>query len=176
MIDIKFLTAAVWAASAGLLPLSVGAHEGHGDAPVAAGSAAPRFEAASAGYELVGVLQGRQLALYLDQAGDNRPVEGAQLALALNGQPVAVQARGLGEFVAPLAAALPEGEVKVAATVTVGAQGTPLSAALDLHHDEEAAATHTHGLEWGAAAAAVAVLGALAWGWRRRVRVAGGAA
>eukprot|EP01042_Synura_sphagnicola_P021246 gene21246-26993_t len=51
-----------------------GAGHDHGEAPVAAaGTALPRFAATSDLFELVGVLDGQKIALYLDHAGDNSP-------------------------------------------------------------------------------------------------------
>jgi len=58
------------------------AHEGHdhGAPPApAAGSVAPRFEARTDVFELVGVLAGADLILYLDRADSNAPVDGAEI-------------------------------------------------------------------------------------------------
>ena len=47
----------------------------HGDAPtVAAVPAKPRFTATSEAFELVGVVNGKTITLYLDHAADNSPV------------------------------------------------------------------------------------------------------
>lgn len=111
--------AAVWLALAVLPAL---ADEGHDDAPAAAtGSALPRFAAVSSDLELVGVLNGQRLALYLDHAADNRPVQNAKVELEIGGKAVAVAPHGdAGEFEATLAQPLPEGDTAVMATVTVG--------------------------------------------------------
>lgn len=64
------------------------AHEGHdhgADAGGAVQSALPRFVAASELFELVGVLTGEDLILYLDDAGSNAPVDGATVELAIDG-------------------------------------------------------------------------------------------
>ena len=66
-------------------PLATQAGEGHdhGEAPATpTGSALPRFAATSDTFELVGVLDGHDLTLWLDHAADNSPVEGASLARA----------------------------------------------------------------------------------------------
>jgi len=101
----------------------------HGPAPVAAvgGGASPRFTAASDDFELVGVLNGQQLALYLDHAADNRPVKDAKLELEIGGVKVAVKARGDGEFEATLAQSLAPGVVSVSASVAAGAQSDLLA-------------------------------------------------
>lgn len=74
---IAFVTAVLLALS---MPLF--AHEGH-DHEAAAKPAdvrlAPRFALRSEELELVGVLAGRDLIIYLDRAADNAPIAGAQI-------------------------------------------------------------------------------------------------
>ena len=54
----------------------------HGEAaPAPAAAALPRFAAVSDDFELVGVLNGQRLTLYLDHAADNRPVTDGELTL-----------------------------------------------------------------------------------------------
>ncbi len=58
------------------------AHEGHdhgADPQPVAGSVAPRFEARSDLFELVGVLQGDEVLLYLDRAADNAPLREGEI-------------------------------------------------------------------------------------------------
>jgi len=74
-----FLAAVLLALSWPLL-----AHEGH-DHEAAAKPAdvrlAPRFDLRSEDLEIVGVLAGKDLILYLDRAADNAPVLGAQIEI-----------------------------------------------------------------------------------------------
>lgn len=74
-----FITAALLALS---MPLF--AHEGH-DHGAAAKSAdirvKPRFELRSEDLELVGVLVGKDLIIYLDRASDNAPIPEAQIEI-----------------------------------------------------------------------------------------------
>ena len=67
------------------------AHEGHdgGREPShAAGVAAsPRVVASSEKYQLVGIVEGEVLVIYLDRAEDNAPVTAATLEVSLNGEP-----------------------------------------------------------------------------------------
>ena len=74
-----FITAILLALSMPLL-----AHEGH-DHEAATKPAdvrlAPRFELRSEDFELVGVLAGKDLIIYLDRAADNAPVPGAQIEI-----------------------------------------------------------------------------------------------
>jgi len=111
------------------LPLAwADAGHDHGPAPATVGgSALPRFSAESGDFELVGVLQGQQLALYLDHAADNRPVKDAKLELEIGGTKVAVKARGEGEFEATLAQPLKPGVISVQATVVAGVQSDLLA-------------------------------------------------
>lgn len=165
------------------LPLAALAGDGHdhGDAPAAqAGPALPRFAATSDLFELVGVLDGKRLALYLDHAADNRPVKDAQLDLEFGGTKLAVQPHGEGEFEATLASEPGEGVVAVTATVVAGDASDLLAGSLDIHakaHAERAATAtpwKAYGA-WGAALAALLALAGIAAS-RLHARRAGGAA
>ena len=154
---------------ASLAALAGDGHD-HGEAPAApSGPAMPRFAATSDLFELVGVLDGAQLSLYLDHSADNRPVADAQLELDLGGKPLALTRVAKGEFRATLAAPLPEGETPVTATVVAGDESDLLAATLDVHapevHTEAAASRWRSAGAWGAGAV-VAVL-ALGWALRR---------
>ena len=108
----------------------------HGEAPSAAGGPAkPRFTATSEAFELVGVVNGKNITLYLDHAADNSPVKDAKLELELGGAKVAVQPHGEGEFEVTLAAELQPGEISVTATVVAGAVTDLLAGDLDIHAD-----------------------------------------
>ncbi|QGF91737.1 hypothetical protein GH769_00335 [Pseudomonas sp. CFSAN084952] len=148
----------------------------HGEAaPAPKAAALPRFAAVSDDFELVGVLNGQHLTLYLDHAADNRPVIDGELTLELSGQQVKVSPHGVGEFEVELAEPLPDGETSVMATVTAQGQSDLLTSVLDVHgeHAEQ---------EHAAASALVIVLrggatilgiGFLAWVLRRRTRATG---
>ena len=169
----------------GLVPPAVHADAGHdhGEAPAAAaGPAMPRFAATSDLFELVGVLDGQKLALYLDHAGDNSPVKEAQLELDIAGTRVPVTRVAEGEFQAALAAPLAEGVSPVTATVVAGTETDLLAGEIDVHaaahaHAEPAGRRNT--LVVGAVAVLLLALAA-AWGLRRsramRAQPMGGAA
>lgn len=178
----SFLSALGLALVLGLAPSWALAGEGHdhGEAPAtAAGPALPRFAATSDLFELVGVLDGQKLALYLDHAGDNSPVKEAQLELDIAGTRVPVTRVADGEFQAALTAPLAEGVSPVTATVAAGNETDLLAGEIDVH-----AAAHAHAEPAGprkawVVGAVAAVLGALAavWGLRRgRAARVGGAA
>ena len=155
----------------GQAPLPAQAHDGHDNAPAAApAQAAPRFTLDSELFELVGVVHGQTLALYLDRADDNRPVPGAQLELELAGQRLAVTPVGDGEYRAELAAPLTEGSLPVTATVVAGDDSDLLAGALDWHAPVAAPSPSSGGrMRWLAGAAgALAALGAALWAWRGR--------
>ncbi len=140
------------------------AHEGedHGAAAAAtapATPAAPRFAAASDAYELVGVLSGRQLTLWLDRAATNAPVTAGTLELELGD--VKLQARPAGDtWVATLPAAPAPGTLPVTATVTAEGGSDLLAGELVLAapgDGHEAPSGRRLGL-WAAAAALAAAI------------------
>ena len=119
----------------------------HGEAPSAAGGPAkPRFTATSEAFDLVGVVNGKHITLYLDHTADNIPVKDAKLEIELGGTKVPVQAHGEGEFEATLAAELPPGEISVTATVVAGAITGVLAGDVDIHADTHADAAQ--GATW----------------------------
>jgi hypothetical protein len=123
MIIFKRLTALCLAACIAAPPVTAWADAGHdhGAAPAAeAGSGDPRFSAVSETFELVGVLSGKRLTLYLDRFNDNSPVKDAKLELELAGVKLEVKPHGQGEFETMLAQELKPGVSAVAATVVAG--------------------------------------------------------
>lgn len=169
-----------------LLPLSaaVRADDGHSHdaAPIATGPALPRFNATSDLFELVGVLNGKTLTLYLDHAADNRPVKDAKLELELGGVPLKLTPHGEGEFEAVLDAVPKPGQIPVTATVITPSDSDLLAGEIDIHeeahHDEGPAASPQRMAAW--ALGGIAVIALLAWMGRRVLaggtRRAGGAA
>lgn len=160
--------------AAALLPPPLHAGEGHdhdhGDAASApVGTALPRFAAVSETFELVGVLDGKQLTLYLDRAADNAPVTDAQIELEIAGRKLEVEAHE-DTYEAVLSAELTPGLLPIAATVTAGKEVEGLVGELDLREDAHGDETaHLHSWQEYAswAAVAVAALGALALVGRR---------
>ena len=148
---------AAWIALAAPLASAGDGHD-HGEAPASsAGPAAPRFAATSETFELVGVVNGKQLTLYLDRYADGSPVKGAKLELELGGVKIPVEAHAEGEFEATLAQELKPGVVSVVATVIAGEETDLLAGELDMHKDGHVETTaHTHGWKeyalWGSAA------------------------
>lgn len=144
---------------AALLAAPVQAHEGHDEAPAAAtGQALPRFAASSELFELVGVLDGRQLTLYLDHAASNAPVQGATLELDFGGAKLKPVPKGEGEFTLQLERGPQPGLIPVTATVLAGNESDLLAGELDLHAHEPAAPAASARWKY-IAAGALALLG-----------------
>jgi len=133
---LRKLIAALWLTLAAALPAQ--AHEGHDDgAPAATGVALPRFAAASDLFELVGVVNGTHVALYLDHYEDNAPVTDARVELEIGSAKVPLREVAKGEFEGTLAAALPEGVTAVTAVIEAGNDSDLLAAELDIHAPHE---------------------------------------
>jgi hypothetical protein len=157
----------------------------HGDAPATstAAQALPRFSAVSEDFELVGVLNGQQLTLYLDRAATNEPVREASIELDVGGRAVQASPAPDGTFHATLPQALPEGSTPISATVIAGGTSDLLAGEIDIHdadHGDDAGA-HAHpwrrAVAWGLGG--LVAVGILALWWRKRAKPAsrvGGAA
>jgi MYXO-CTERM domain-containing protein len=157
------------------------ADEGHShDAPAAAtGPALPRFTAVSEAFELVGVVNGKLLTIYLDRFDDNSPVPDAKLELEVGGKKVPVSVHAPGEYEATLPEELKPGLTPVTVALQVKGESDLLAGEIDIHEDEHAdaeGAGWTKYAAWGGAA--LLVLGAATFMARRRAsrRTLGGAA
>lgn len=165
-----------------LLPALVWAHDGHthDEAPAAVGTALPRFVATSEAFELVGVLDGRRLTLYLDRTTDNSPVSGARITLEVDGRKPVVQAtrEDAAVYEALFDETLPLGLLPVTVEVTAGNEHDLLAGELDLHG--VALDVHTgfsrRAVALGAAVFIAAVLGFMYWRLRARKLRLGGVA
>jgi hypothetical protein len=173
MTILKRLNAFCLAAFIAATPFAARADAGHdhGAAPTAAaGSGQPRFAAVSETFELVGVLSGKLLTLYLDRADDNSPVKDAKLELELGGVKLDVKPRGEGEFEATLAQEIKPGMTAVTATVIAGQETDLLAGELDLRESAQADGS-VASFPWKKYAtwsiAALLTLVVLAWGLRR---------
>ena len=187
----KLSAALLAAAILAVLPASpawAGPGHDHGDAaPSTVGQALPRFSAVSETFELVGVLSGKRITLYLDRFADNSPVRGAQIELEIGGAKFTAQTsegrQGEDEYEVVLPEAPKPGVLPVIATITAGNESDLLAGELDFHeaaHNEGAVATRSWTKYAGWAVGGVAVLALLLWGGRRvmatrSVRVGGAA-
>ncbi|GAP34247.1 MAG TPA: hypothetical protein PK306_05395 [Aquabacterium sp.] len=153
------------------MPAAAGDGHDHGDAaPAAAGTALPRFAAVSETFELVGVLDGKQVTLYLDRFADNAPVRGAKIELEIAGAKFSAQAHGDDAYEVVLKEAPKPGVLPITATVTAGAEVDLLAGELDLHeapHADEAVHEHSWKEYAGWAVGGLAALAVLVLGGRR---------
>lgn len=148
---------------------------GHDEAPSSAeASTLPRFDAVSEKFELVGILDGASLTLYLDHYADNRPVQDARIALLAGDAAVSAEAHGEGEFHAELPMIPLRGALPVVATVTVGEEMDLLAANLDIHaedeEDETRAASPARARAFPIALAGIAIVALGFAGWRFSTR------
>lgn len=153
------------------------AHEGHdhGDAPkpTPVADAAPRFEAASEEFELVGVLHGRALTLYLDRYASNAPVEKAMLEVEVGKQKTQAKETEPGVYRLELGntqADAKPGRHGLVFTVQAGDSVDLLTANLDIPAPR-APVANTEAFDWrqlGWAGLALPALGF--WAWRRQSR------
>lgn len=154
--------AAVALASLLLLTPASRAADDHGHdhgTPAVSGPALPRFAAVSEAYELVGVLDGKHLTLYLDRAADNSPITEAQIELEIAGVKFKAAKHGNDEFEVVLAAEPKPGVLPITATVNVGNDADLLAGELDIHEAAHAAeAVHAHSWREVASWAAVVAI------------------
>jgi hypothetical protein len=122
-----------------LSPLAMaGPGHDHGEAaPQAQGTALPRFVAVSEDLEMVGIVDGKQLTIYLDRFRDNSPVNDAQIDIDIEGGKYKADKHGEGEYEVILKDTLKPGVVAITATIQAGELNDLLAAELDLHEDEE---------------------------------------
>lgn len=145
----------------------------HGPAaPNAASTGLPRFAATSDLFELVGVVNGTQIVLYLDRSDDNSPVKGAKLDLELGGAKIEAKPGADGEYTSTLAQPLKPGVTPVTATVTAGTESDLLAGEITIAEPAPAEAAPAPAWRryagWTAAGLALlGLLGALAWFARR---------
>lgn len=127
----------------------------------------------------MGVVNGKQLAIYLDRFGDNSPVEGAKLELEVGGKKVPVSVHAPGEYEATLSEELKPGVTPVMVTLEVKGETDILAGEVDIHEDEHTQAVAIAWMPYAAwGAVALVALGLAAAVLRKRAsrRALGGAA
>lgn len=132
----RVLMAAVFFA---VLTIPVRAHEGHDHGappPPVSASIAPRFEASSETFELVGVLRDGKLRLHLDRFLGNAPVDNAELDVETPAGPQKARALGGGNYEIDAPFALKPGSHNLIATITLQGEIDILTAALVVPPEE----------------------------------------
>ena len=122
-----------------LSPMAIaGAGHDHAEAaPKTQGTALPRFVAFSEDLEMVGIVNGKQLTIYLDRFTDNSPVNDALIDIDIQGGKYKAEKHGVGEYEVILKDTLKPGVIAITATIQAGELNDLLAAELDLHEDEE---------------------------------------
>lgn len=172
----RSLAAIGFAALFALTGTQVFAGDGHDHGETTAsetGAVLPRFSAVSESFELVGVVNGKQVTVYLDRFADNSPVKDAQIELDLGGVKLPLKQHAEGEYEADLPEALKPGVIPVVATVIVGQDTDLLAGELDMHEAVPAKSTSGVSLShwWdkplSRIIAAILALALIGWGlWR----------
>lgn len=168
-----------FALSTGIAVASPGAHGPNGehlDAALTAGatSSAPRFEAKSEDYELVGRLQGGEFSMFINRFATNEPVDQAKVEVELGQLKAAAPYHSdQGDYAVAdekfLAELGKKGSHALVITILDGKESDLLDGTLEVGATQAAAeATHAHGDEnallFGALAiAALAAVGGLGW-------------
>jgi RND family efflux transporter MFP subunit len=126
------------------LAASAAAHEGHDHGappPAAATTSNPRVVAQSDAYELVGILRGDRLGLYLDRFATNEPVADAKIAVTVGGdEEVQAQPAPDGTYTITSAKFAGEGPLELIFAVTAPADDDLLIGTLQLPAKPVAAA------------------------------------
>jgi RND family efflux transporter MFP subunit len=124
------------------------AHEGHDhgapSAPVNA-NAAPRGEAATDSFELVAIVQGGELALFIDRFQTNEPVENAKVEVETPSGPVAAAAHAGDAYRLKAPFLSKPGRYDLLVTVTAGDATEILPVSLTVPEARPAPAQNTHG-------------------------------
>ena len=122
-----------------LSPMAIaGAGHDHGEAaPQAQGTALPRFVAVSEDLEMVGIVNGKQVTIYLDRFKDNSPVNDAQIDIDIEGSKYKAEKHGVGEYEVFLKDMLKPGVIAITATIQAGDLNDLLATELDLHENKD---------------------------------------
>lgn len=150
----------IGALMAAALALPAWSHEGHDDAapPAIATQVAPRAAGESDEFELVAVLQGKELTLYLDRYTSNEPVVGAQVEVEGGGFKGVAAETAPGVYSMAAAALAGPGRHALTVSVQAGDIADLLTATLDVAKPAAEVAHAQPWREWAAWGALGAVL------------------
>ncbi len=128
LIVIFLVTALVMAAS------PARAHEGHdhGTPAVTVSAAAPRVEASSESFELVGIVHGDAMRVFLDRFADNEPVIRATIDVTLDADTVRAEPQPDGSFLVEAPWLANAGRLDLVFTIATDETSDLLIGALDL--------------------------------------------
>ena len=92
----------------------------------------PRFYAESNLYELVGVIRGKQITLYLDRYATNEVVKGASIDVEVDGAKVAAKSHGDGEYLIELKDKIKDQPTPISININDGGELDILVSTIDL--------------------------------------------
>ncbi len=98
----------------------------------------PRMTAVSEIFEVVGVLNGKQITLYLDRFKDNAPVNDAELEVEIAGTKQKAEKHAEGEYELVLKDMPKPGALSLTISVKAGAEADLLAGEFDIHAPEPA--------------------------------------
>jgi membrane fusion protein, heavy metal efflux system len=161
----------------GLLPVAGRAHEGHDDGASPASSLpginVPRVEAQSDLFEIVGVVEGDAMKIFLDRYATNEPVVDATIDVEAGALKGSAQANPDGTYTFRTAALAQVGPVPVTFTIAAGSDGDLLTGDL-VAANPDAAQAHAGDdplrERWWWYAAALLIAGGVVSAWRSRRR------
>lgn len=144
--------------------------------PVLAVAAAPRAVATTEEFEVVAVVEGKHLMVYVDRFASNEPVAKARVEVEGTGLGGPAKETAAGTYVVNLPAAVPPGKHPMTISIDAGDSADLLAATLDTSL-ATSAAVHRHGrsewIVWGAGALSLLAAGALIIVRQRRKKVGG---
>ncbi|MBK7000115.1 MAG: hypothetical protein IPH35_09130 [Rhodoferax sp.] len=148
-----------------LLPHMTWAHAGedHGEAPKAAVlvSSSPRMYLTTDQFELVGVMKGDILTIYLDQFGTNNPVEKAQIEVESGSWKAVAKETSVALYTVDAALLSQPGKHPLTVTVQAGEDSDLMSGVLEVGLPDKATALEEHihcKSEWAIWSGATALL------------------
>ena len=165
-----------------LSPAPVLAHEGEDHAappPASPGNVAPRLEAASEAFELVGIVNGDAMSLFLDRFETNEPVSEAAIDVTAGGETVRAESLADGTFRVAAPWLAKTGPLDLTFAISAAAGSDLLIATLERPSPAEPTAAAAHGplqillrspLAWGMGLALLATGIALGMALARRRR------
>ena len=155
------------------------ASDGHthgAPAPVPVTASAPRAVAVTEEFEVVAVLDGKQLVVYVDRFASNEPVAKAKVEVEGAGLKGLAREAAPGTYLMDVAAAIAPGKHPLTISIEAGDTADLLSATLDTSQPAESV-VHVHGwgerVVWGLAALLLLAAGALPVARRHRRKIKG---
>lgn len=148
-------------------------HAGSAPAPVPVTASAPRAVAATEDFEVVAILEGKHLVVYVDRFASNEPVGKAKVEIEGAGLKGFAGEAAPGTYVMDLAAALPPAKHALTISIEAGDSADLLSATLDTSQPlatDAAAHDWSRRVVWIVAVLLLLAAGALLLYRRRKAR------